>query len=77
MLIPDSGIFTYEPTMNSAYRYRQTLSISLTAPKMNDFEVLSEIIPTLGQRFRADQYDSVLQNANHFSDELLHAISHG
>lgn len=31
----------------------------------------------LGHRFRADTYDLVLQNCNHFSDELVYAISKG
>lgn len=44
---------------------------------MPDHKVLNEVIPRLGYRFRADTYDLVLQNCNHFSDELVYAMSNG
>ena len=46
-------------------------------PLVPEKNILQKIIPALGLKYRADMYDLILQNENHFTDELIFAITEG
>ena len=40
-----------------------------------EFEIYHVLVPRMGQRYRADRYDTLINNCNHFTEEFLREIT--
>ena len=82
-LSEDSGIYMNAPRKNSSFVFKYSVPvINQREPeqcvlKMTEFEIFHCLVPRLGAKYLANQYDILLKNCNHFTDEFLTLITGG
>ena len=85
--VADSGIYINAPRRNSSFIFKCSIPVCYepdvgerVAPpvcELTKFEIFTVLIPRMGQRYRADQYDILTKNCNHFTDDLLKTLTAG
>ncbi len=61
------------PKRHDVFAFRE--SIEVKDLKLESIEVVYRVLPGIMKKFRANKYDMLKFNCNHFSDEFLRQIS--
>ena len=69
-LMESTGVYEMEPMKHSAFRFRQ----QIVAGRVEDMDRVYRVLGRLMRRYRANAYDMLLFNCNHFCDELLREL---
>ena len=70
-LMETTGVYEIEPRSHEAFAFRETLEAGY-AP---DWETVWDSLQSLMKKYKANQYDMLMRNCNHFSDEFLRLIT--
>ena len=79
----ESGIYMNAPRKNSSFVFKYSLPVLNTQDpeqsvlKMTEFEIFHCLLPRLATKFVANEYDMLLKNCNHFTNEFLTLITGG
>lgn len=82
-LSSDSGIYMNAPRKNSSFVFKYSLPVlnprepEESVLKMTEFEIVHCLLPQMSNKYLANQYDILLKNCNHFTDEFLTKITGG
>ena len=69
-LMESTGVYEMEPMKHSVFRFRQ----QIVAGKVEDMDRVYRVLGRLMKRYRANAYDMLLLNCNHFCDDLLRGL---
>ncbi len=73
----DSGIYITPPRGNRAFSFKYAIPVfNSKDPEepilaMTEFQIYHVLIPRLGRRYKANRYDILVNNCNHFTEEFL------
>ena len=77
----DSGIYVNSPRQNRAFTFRHTIPVHYELREgeqrrrkvceLTNFELITVLLPQLSQKYRANKYDVLTMNCNHFTNDLL------
>lgn len=72
LLIPSEGIIALKPRAAKGVSFRESLTLGETSVTREEFD---RLIHELKQRYTASTYDVIKRNSNHFSAELVRALT--
>lgn len=72
-LLDSSGVYEMRPKKHDVFLFRQ--SIEVKDLKLESMEVVYKVLPGIMKKFKANKYNMLRFNCNHFSDEFLRKIS--
>ena len=69
-LVATTGVYEMEPRCHDVFRFREQREAGVC-----DESIIDDLLRKLMKRFRANRYDMLVFNCNHFSDELLRGLT--
>ena len=66
-LLEDTGVYSMRPKTHDVFKFRQTIEIG----EISDMEVVQSALQKTMKKYRANHYNMLTFNCNHFSHDFL------